>query len=70
MPEPLWDATALGKATINEPTKAKTTADGQDKKMEPVSKLKFQEISEDLESEDLEMQKQLEDEVAELEGIF
>ena len=38
--------------------------------MQPVSELEFKEISEDLDKEDAEMQKKLEEAFLELEGIF
>lgn len=68
--EPLWDARKLGKTTINEPTLAKQEAAKEDKDMIPVSKTKFEMIKDELEQEDIEMQKKLDEAVAELEGIF
>ena len=73
VPEPdetLWDATTLGKATINEPTKTKKLAESQDGKMEPVSEKIFQEIADDLDPVDLKLKEKCEKIIDELEGIF
>ena len=69
-PEELWSASDLGKYTIGTPTQEKQAVKGQEKNMQPVSELEFQEISDDLDLEDAEMQKKLKEEVQELEGIF
>lgn len=66
----LWSASDLGRHTINTPTPQKKAVEQQEMKMKPVSKLEFQEISDDLDKEDANMQKRLEEMVQELEGIF
>lgn len=66
----LWRASDLGKYTINTPTPQKQTAAKAETQMQPVSKLEFTEISEDLDKEDADMQKKLEEAFLELEGIF
>lgn len=68
--EELWSASDLGKHTINVPTSQKKAAEKQEMQMQPVSKLDFQEISDDVDKEDADMQKKLDEEVQELEGIF
>lgn len=69
-PEELWDASDLGKYTIGTLTQEKQAAKSQDRNMEPVSKLEFQEISDDVDREDAELQAEYERLVQELEGIF
>jgi hypothetical protein len=60
----------LVKYTINTPTKEKQAAQNEDKNMQLISELEFQEISEDADKEDIEMQKKFEQMAEELEGIF
>ena len=60
----------LGKSTINTPTPQKKAVEQQETQMLPVSELEFQEIADSVDNEDAEMQKQLDEAVAELEGIF
>ena len=66
----LWGASDLGKYTINTPTPQKQAVAKSETQMQPVSELEFKEISEDLDKEDAEMQKKLEEAFLELEGIF
>lgn len=66
----LWGASDLGKYTINTPTPQKQAVAKAETQMQPVSKLEFTEISEDLDKEDADMQKKLEEAFLELEGIF
>ena len=68
--EELWSASDLGKYTVGTPTQEKQAVEGQEKNMQPVSELEFQEISDDMDHEDAEMQKKLEEAWQELEGIF
>lgn len=68
--EELWSASDLGKYTVGTPTQEKQAVKGQEKNMQPVSELEFQEISDDMDHEDAEMQKKLEEAWQELEGIF
>jgi len=68
--DPLWDARALGKITINEPIQAKQGASNEDRHMMPVEKTKFLEIADGIDPEDAEMQKKFDEAIAELEGVF
>ena len=68
--EALWNKNDLGKYTIGVPTQAKQAVQEQEQSMEPVSEIEFQEISSDVDREDAEMQKKLEEMVQELEGAF
>ena len=68
--EELWSASDLGKYTINTPVQEKQKAEEQDKYMQPISELEFQGISADVDREDAEMQKKLEEIAKELEGTF
>ena len=51
-----WDASDLGKYTINTPTSEKNKAAEQDKKMIPISEKEFEEISDDIDPEDANFQ--------------
>ena len=66
----LWSASELGKYTIGTPTQEKQAVKKQEQYMEPISALEFQEISDEMDREDTEMQKKLEEAWQELEGIF
>ena len=66
----LWSASNLGKYTMETPIQAKQAVQEQEQFMEPVSELEFQEISDEVDREDAEMQKKLEEMVQELEGVF
>ncbi len=66
----LWSASDLGKYTIATPTQAKQAVQAQEQSMEPVSKLEFKEISDEVDREDAEMQKKFEEMAQELEGVF
>ncbi len=68
--EALWNKNDLGKYTIGTPIQAKQAVQEQEQFMEPVSELEFQEISDEVDREDAEMQKKLEEMVQELEGVF
>lgn len=68
--EALWNKNDLGKYTIGVSTQAKQAVQEQEQYMEPVSEIEFQEISSDVDREDAEMQKKLEEMVQELEGVF
>lgn len=68
--EALWNKNDLGKYTIGVQTQAKQAVQEQEQYMEPVSEIEFQEISSDVDREDAEMQKKLEEMVQELEGVF
>ena len=65
-----WDASDLGRSTINVPTPDKNLATMQEENMQPLSHDQFQEISDDLDPEDEEMNALLAKEAEELEGIF
>ena len=66
----IWDASDLGRNTINVPTPDKNLATMQEENMQPLSHDQFQEISDDLDPEDEKMNALLAAEAAELEGIF
>lgn len=63
----LWSASDLGKYTINTPTQQKKTVEEHEMQMQPVSELEFQEISQDVDKEDADMQKKLEEMAKQLE---
>ena len=66
----LWGKNDLGKYTINTPTQEKQAAQNEDRNMQPISKLEFQEISDEVDREDAEMQEKFKQMAEELEGIF
>ena len=57
---PKWDASDLGKYTINTPTPEKHKVEEQDEKMIPISEKDFKEISDDIDVEDANFQNRLE----------
>ncbi len=65
--EELWSASDLGRHTINTPTPQKKAVEEQEMKMQPVSELEFQEISDDVDKEDVDMQRRLEEAAKRLE---
>ena len=66
----LWGKNDLGKYTINTPTQEKQAAQNEDRNMQPISELEFQEISDEVDHEDAEMQEKFKQMAEELEGIF
>lgn len=66
----LWGKNDLGKYTINTPTQEKQAAQNEDRNMQPISELEFQEISDEVDREDAEMQEKFKQMAEELEGIF
>ena len=66
----LWGMNDLGKYTINTPTQEKITVQNEEKNMQPISELEFQEIAEEVDREDAEMQEKFKQMAEELEGIF
>ena len=65
-----WDSKDLGKYTIGTPTQDKKAVESQEKHMEPVSEMEFQEIADDADPVDLKLQEEYARMVEELEGIF
>ena len=64
--EELWDSYNLGRYTIDTPSQEKETAEQQDLNMMPVSELEFQQISDDVDIEDVELQRRLDEILKEL----
>ena len=68
--EELWNSYNLGKYTIDTPSQEKETAEQQDLNMMPVSELEFQKISDDVDLEDAEIQKRLDEMIKELNSLL
>ena len=64
----LWDSTDLGRYTINTPTSEKESAEQQDSRMKPVPERDFLSITGEVNMEDAEFQRKIQEMLAEIQS--